>query len=73
VSSFAYPYGRREHYTERTVRLVKQAGFACACANMPGQASAASGDFELPRLQIQEWSGEELRARLLLPGTAISG
>ena len=33
ISSFAYPYGKKNHYTRHTVSTVKANGFACACSN----------------------------------------
>ncbi|MDQ7857680.1 MAG: polysaccharide deacetylase family protein [Armatimonadota bacterium] len=65
VTAFAYPYGRTEHYTRQTVRLVRRAGFALACANVPGPVDAGTDPFQLPRLQVQNWGVEEFAARLL--------
>ncbi len=64
VRSFAYPFGSRADYTSDTVRLVREAGFSCACANEPGAVRRGSDPFELPRMIVRDWSGDELASRL---------
>jgi peptidoglycan/xylan/chitin deacetylase (PgdA/CDA1 family) len=61
VLSFSYPYGA---YTEKTRDLVSCAGFSCACSTRPGAVSNESDAFALPRLHVEDWSGEEFAARL---------
>lgn len=58
VTSFAYPYGKRCHYTAETKALVRQAGFTSACANVPGTVGRSADPFQLPRVPIQDWDGE---------------
>lgn len=64
VTSFAYPYGRHGHYTPNTVALVRRAGFARACMNVPGLAARRTDRFQLPRVQSQDWDAEAFRQRL---------
>lgn len=65
VGAFAYPYGRpRLDYTDETVRVVREAGFECACANFCGAAGRWSDPFALPRVQVQDWGGDEFVRRL---------
>jgi hypothetical protein len=64
VSSFAYPYGFRSDYTARTVALVKRAGFACACAAFTDVVWRGSDRYQLPRVIVFDWPGEEFARRL---------
>ena len=55
VDSFAYPYGTRSDYTERTTALVKETGFSFACSNFPETVSARSDVYQLPRFVVRNW------------------
>ena len=59
VTCFAYPYGRRGDYNSETTRLVEAAGFACACANFSGAVYRLTDRFQLPRLYVRDWDGEQ--------------
>jgi peptidoglycan/xylan/chitin deacetylase (PgdA/CDA1 family) len=58
ITTFAYPYGKKNHYTRHTVRTVKASGFACACSNFGGLVTRSSNRFQLPRFQPMDWEGE---------------
>jgi len=64
VTSFAYPYGTREDYDERTVALVQKAGFELACSNFEGLITPRSPLFELPRFVVRDWDGDVLAKHL---------
>jgi peptidoglycan/xylan/chitin deacetylase (PgdA/CDA1 family) len=64
VRAFAYPYGSPWDVTVDTVRLVREAGFALACANTPGPVDAESDPFWLPRCLVRDWDGEEFAERM---------
>jgi peptidoglycan/xylan/chitin deacetylase (PgdA/CDA1 family) len=64
VTSFAYPYGGHDDYTVETARIVKEAGFACACANHPGLVAPGADLFRLRRHMVPDWTGEEFAGRL---------
>jgi peptidoglycan/xylan/chitin deacetylase (PgdA/CDA1 family) len=49
VRAFSYPNGS---FSSTTGALVREAGYACACASFSGVASASSDPFALPRMWI---------------------
>jgi peptidoglycan/xylan/chitin deacetylase (PgdA/CDA1 family) len=57
ITSFAYPYGKKMHYTRDTVALVRANGFDCACSNFGGLVTRSSHRFTLPRFQPMDWDG----------------
>jgi peptidoglycan/xylan/chitin deacetylase (PgdA/CDA1 family) len=59
ITSFAYPYGKKNHYTRQTVQTVRDHGFACACSNFGGLVSRSSSRFALPRFQPMDWDGDK--------------
>uniref|UniRef100_B8HRB0 Polysaccharide deacetylase n=1 Tax=Cyanothece sp. (strain PCC 7425 / ATCC 29141) TaxID=395961 RepID=B8HRB0_CYAP4 len=61
VSYFAYPFG---DYGPETVRLTREAGFACACTVESRPAWRGCDLFELPRFGVENWNGEELAQHL---------
>lgn len=64
-SSFAYPFGRFANFTEETVRVVRELGFQSACTAEPGVVSRWTDRLELPRLWVDNCSGDLFRERLL--------
>ncbi|PIG94115.1 polysaccharide deacetylase family protein [Gloeocapsopsis sp. IPPAS B-1203] len=61
VSSFAYPHG---NYTAETATLVRQAGFTCACSTDAETVWSHTNGFQLPRVVVEDWDGEEFARRL---------
>lgn len=61
VTSFAYPYGG---YVAETVDLVREAGFERACSTFEDTVRRRADRFRLPRVEIQDWNGEEFARRL---------
>lgn len=64
VTSFAYPYGTRENYSEATVRIVRRAGFDCACSNLAGAVRPGFDRYQLPRMLVRNWGADEFARRL---------
>jgi peptidoglycan/xylan/chitin deacetylase (PgdA/CDA1 family) len=56
VTSFAYPHGA---YTDETLALVREAGFACACSSDTDAVWRGADCFRLPRVVVRDWNGEE--------------
>ncbi len=69
VAHFSYPFGRgrrpRQTYKRETVKLVERAGFSGACAVKP-TLRRRPNPYELPRLIVQDWDGDELLRRIRL-------
>lgn len=61
VESFAYPFG---NYTAETAAAVREAGFARACSTQADPVRSSARLFELPRVQVQDWDGDEFERRL---------
>lgn len=64
ITSFAYPYGRQCDYTAETITIVQEAGFNCACTNASGIIGKDTNYFQLPRIQMYNWNGEEFSLQL---------
>lgn len=64
VTSFAYPYGGRSHYTAETLAIVRETGFACACSAFADFVWQGTKRFELPRVYVRDWDGDEFARRL---------
>jgi peptidoglycan/xylan/chitin deacetylase (PgdA/CDA1 family) len=52
VSSFAYPYGGRQHVTEASRAIVRSAGFRCCCSAFGGINPAGTDPFFLKRVPV---------------------
>ncbi len=61
VSCFAYPYG---HHDGETGELVAAAGLACACTTTHGAITKRTDPLFLPRIQMLNWSRDELAHEL---------
>ncbi len=57
ISSFAYPYGQRADYSDRTIETVRDAGFDAACVNEPGYVKRDTDSLQLPRFWVADWDG----------------
>lgn len=55
VNSFAYPHGS---YTEETLAVVREAGFACASSTEPDAVRTNADCFQLPRIVARDWDRE---------------
>jgi peptidoglycan/xylan/chitin deacetylase (PgdA/CDA1 family) len=55
VTSFAYPFGGRMHFTEPNRELVKAAGLSCCCSAYGGVNPRGTSPFHLHRVPITGW------------------
>jgi peptidoglycan/xylan/chitin deacetylase (PgdA/CDA1 family) len=60
-TAFAYPHGELD---EECVQLVREAGYACACATGDSLVKPDSDLFRLPRLRVGNWEAAHLRDML---------
>ncbi len=64
VSHFAYPFGRRDDFDDRSVDAVRSAAFDTACTTIPGTARSSSDPFRLPRRLVMDWGRLRFRVQL---------
>jgi peptidoglycan/xylan/chitin deacetylase (PgdA/CDA1 family) len=62
VMSFAYPYGA---LSPETPTLVQTVGYECACSTSSRSVTRKTDRFQMPRLMVGDWSGEEFGRRLI--------
>jgi peptidoglycan/xylan/chitin deacetylase (PgdA/CDA1 family) len=62
-ATFAYPFG---DYDASTVDLVRDAGYTAACTTDEAGVTPGCDVLALPRLQVMNWSVEQLAKRLRL-------
>ena len=56
VDHFSYPYGG---LTSETVALVRENGFSCAVTTAGVPVERGADLFQLPRVQVEDWNGDE--------------
>jgi len=55
INIFSYPFGGKNDYNDKTINIVKQAGFIAATANIPGEVTSSSDLYQLPRRIVRNW------------------
>lgn len=70
VELFSYPFGSKSDFSHDTIRMVKQANFSSAFANVPGHVHTKTDLFAIPRLATRPWTAHALikRVSLLMKG-----
>jgi peptidoglycan/xylan/chitin deacetylase (PgdA/CDA1 family) len=61
VTSFSYPHG---DYGWKTATLAAEAGYTCACSSYANTVRTNTNHFQLPRIVVEDWDGEEFNRRL---------
>jgi peptidoglycan/xylan/chitin deacetylase (PgdA/CDA1 family) len=64
VSDFAYPFGRRDDFDDRSVDAVRSAAFDTACTTVPGTARPSTDPYRLPRRLVMDWGRSRFRFQL---------
>lgn len=64
VSHFAYPFGRRDDFDDRSVDAVRSAAFDTACTAIPGTARSSTDPYRLPRRMVMDWGRLRFRVQM---------
>lgn len=64
VTSFSYPFGRPWDYSLHSLRVVREAGFVCACSNFADSVGPWCDPYQLPRVLIRDGPAEGFAARI---------
>ena len=64
VSHFAYPFGGRSDFDDRSVDAVRSAGFDTACTTIPGTARSSTDPYRLPRRVVMDWGRPRFRVQM---------
>ncbi len=76
VMGFAYPFGAPIDIGTDTVRIVAEAGYRAAFVAVPSMVGGHQSPFQVPRLHVADWDGEEFARRLSgsgLPTEPVTG
>lgn len=60
VRSFAFPYGKKQHFNSASIQAVRAAGYHCSCVNYGRPVNQATSRWMLPRYQILNWDAQQL-------------
>jgi peptidoglycan/xylan/chitin deacetylase (PgdA/CDA1 family) len=64
ITAFAYPFGTHRDFNRSSVHAVREAGYTSAGAVCDRALSRSSDPFQLPRVGVGDWTGEEFERRL---------
>jgi peptidoglycan/xylan/chitin deacetylase (PgdA/CDA1 family) len=64
VSHFAYPFGGRDAFDDRSVDAVRSAAFDTACTTIPGTARSSTDPYRLPRRLVMDWGRLRFRVQM---------
>jgi peptidoglycan/xylan/chitin deacetylase (PgdA/CDA1 family) len=64
VSHFAYPFGGRDDFDDRSVDAVRSAAFDTACTTIPATARPWTDPYRLPRRLVMDWGRLRFRVQL---------
>jgi peptidoglycan/xylan/chitin deacetylase (PgdA/CDA1 family) len=64
VQSFAYPYGKKNHFNSDTIHAIQSAGFRCGCANYGRMVTRKTSRWALPRYQVLNWQANSFAGEI---------
>jgi peptidoglycan/xylan/chitin deacetylase (PgdA/CDA1 family) len=59
VTTFSYPYGRKDDYNHTSINLCREAGFVRAAANFYGLNYRWTDPMQVPRYLVRNWGVDE--------------
>jgi peptidoglycan/xylan/chitin deacetylase (PgdA/CDA1 family) len=71
VKHFSYPHGGKENYDARTISILKDLDFANACSNFAGGVTASTDRYQIPRMYVEDWDGDEFARSLGLQSSRV--
>ncbi len=64
IYSFSYPFGQRLDIDEKTIQMVKDAGYTCGISNIQGNINEKSDLYLVPRRIIRNWDLPEFKQKM---------
>jgi len=64
ITSFSYPFGGREDFSQITEMIVKNAGYQLACANYSDPVTLRTNPFALPRYLVRNWNNDQFAKKM---------
>jgi len=64
VTTFSYPYGRRDDYNRTSTNLCREAGFVRVAANFYGLAYRWTDNMQIPRYLVRNWDMDQFDAMM---------
>jgi peptidoglycan/xylan/chitin deacetylase (PgdA/CDA1 family) len=64
VPHFAYPFGRRDDFDDRSVDAARSAEFDTACTTIPGTARSSTDPYRLPRRLVMDWGRPRFKVQM---------
>ncbi len=64
IDAFAYPYGRRSDFTEKTVEILRETGFSTGLTTTKAAVVGRTNPYRLPRYTITNMTYQEFKKRL---------
>jgi len=64
VENFSYPFGTTQHYSGRSIKCTKNAGFSSAVTTYSGNTTRLTSAYEIPRRAVRDWNAETFEREL---------
>jgi len=64
VTTFAYPYGKKNDYNRTSIRLCREAGFCKVASNFSGMAYRWTDPLQIPRYLVRDWDHDTFVSKM---------